>query len=198
MKRIYCNEIHALSSRIAMLIQENEYTEDDQILLTYGVEIWMEEIVKTGALLLGGLLIGRIKEIAVAILSFCSMRKVAGGYHADSSIKCFMFSSSFILGSAYAPQIISKYPIWVFGIIPVFYGFFSPSFIHEELNTLTQKRKCMILLLILLGIAFIIPAYWQAIILTGIVFEGFTLLKRKELVKCQLKKKWNTHLKSVY
>lgn len=189
MKRIYCNGIHALSSGIAMLIQENEYTEDDQILLTYGVEIWMEEIVKTGALLLGGLLIGRIKEIAVAILSFCSMRKVAGGYHADSSIKCFMFSSSFILGSAYAPQIISKYPIWVFGIIPVFYEFFSPSFIHEELNTLTQKRKCMILLLILLGIAFIIPAYWQAIILTGIVFEGFTLLKRKELVKCQLKKK---------
>ena len=54
MKRIYCNGIHALSSRIAMLIQENEYTEDDQILLTYGVEIWMEEIVKTGALLLGG------------------------------------------------------------------------------------------------------------------------------------------------
>ena len=84
---------------------------------------------------------------------------------------------------------ISKYPIWVFGIIPVFYEFFSPSFIHEELNTLTQKRKCMILLLILLGIAFIIPAYWQVIILTGIVFEGFTLLKRKELVKCQLKKK---------
>lgn len=82
MKRIYCNGIHALSSGIAMLIQENEYTEDDQILLTYGVEIWMEEIVKTGALLLGGLLIGRIKEIAVAILSFCSMRKVAGGYPA--------------------------------------------------------------------------------------------------------------------
>ena len=189
MKYIHFNGIHALSSRIAMLIQENAYTEDDQILLTSGVEIWMEEIVKTGALLLGGLLIGRIKEIAVAILSFCSMRKVAGGYHADSSIKCFMFSSSFILGSAYAPQIISKYPIWVFGIIPVFYEFFSPSFIHEELNTLTQKRKCMILLLILLGIAFIIPAYWQAIILTGIVFEGFTLLKRKELVKCQLKKK---------
>lgn len=189
MKYIHFNGIHALSSRIAMLIQENEYTEDDQILLTYGVEIWMEEIVKTGALLLGGLLIGRIKEIAVAILSFCSMRKVAGGYHADSSIKCFMFSSSFILGSAYAPQIISKYPIWVFGIIPVFYGFFSPSFIHEELNTLSQKKKCMILLLILLGIAFIIPAYWQAIILTGIVFEGSTLLKRKELVKCQLKKK---------
>lgn len=99
MKYIHFNGIHALSSRIAMLIQENEYTEDDQILLTYGVEIWMEEIVKTGALLLGGLLIGRIKEIAVAILSFCSMRKVAGGYHADSSIKCFMFSSSFILGS---------------------------------------------------------------------------------------------------
>ena len=198
MKYIHFNGIHALSSRIAMLIQENAYTEDDQILLTYGVEIWMEEIVKTGALLLGGLLIGRIKEIAVAILSFCSMRKVAGGYHADSSIKCFMFSSSFILGSAYAPQIISKYPLWVFGIIPVFYEFFSPSFIHEELNTLTQKRKCMILLLILLGIAFIIPAYWQVIILTVIVFEWFTLLKRKELVKCQLKKKWNTHLKSVY
>lgn len=182
MKRIYCNGIHALSSRIAMLIQENEYTEDDQILLTYGVEIWMEEIVKTGALLLGGLLIGRIKEIAVAILSFCSMRKVAGGYHADSSIKCFMFSSSFILGSAYAPQFISKYPIWVFGIIPVFYGFFSPSFIHEELNTLSQKRKCMFLQFTLLGISFWSPAYWQTIILTGIIIEGFTLLERKEII----------------
>lgn len=54
MKYIHFNGIHALSSRIAMLIQENAYTEDDQILLTYGVEIWMEEIVKTGALLLGG------------------------------------------------------------------------------------------------------------------------------------------------
>ena len=178
MKYIHFNGIHALSSRIAMLIQENEYTEDDQILLTYGVE----EIVKTGALLLGGLLIGRIKEIAVAILSFCSMRKVAGGYHADSSIKCFMFSSSFILGSAYAPQIISKYPIWVFGIIPVFYGFFSPSFIHEELNTLSQKRKCMFLQFTLLGIAFWSPAYWQTIILTGIIIEGFTLLERKEII----------------
>ena len=134
-----------------------------------------------GALLLGGLLIGRIKEIAVAILSFCSMRKVAGGYHADSSIKCFIYSSSFILGSAYAPQIISKYPIWVFGIIPVFYGFFSPNFIHEELNMLTQKRKCMFLLFLLLGIAFVSSTYWQTIILTGMLFEGLTLLRRKEL-----------------
>ena len=113
------------------------------------------------------------------------MRKVAGGYHADSSIKCFMFSSSFILGSAYAPQIISKYPIWVFGIILVFYGFFSPSFIHEELNTLTQKRKCMFLLFLLLGIAFVSSAYWQTIILTGTLVEGITLFKRKESDKCR-------------
>ena len=183
MKYIHCNGIHALSSRIATLIQDNEYTEEDQILLTYGVEIWMEEIVKTGTLLLVGLLIGKVAEIATAIFSFCSMRKVAGGYHADFSAKCFILSGSFILGSAYAPQIISQYPIWMFGIIPVFYGFFSPNFIHEELNTLAQKRKCMVLLLILLGIAFIIPAYWQTIILTGIIIEGFTLIERKGIVR---------------
>lgn len=174
------NIIHKISVHLTGRLVCGNCSLAKQTILTYGMEIWMDTILKASVLLILGALLGKISEVTLALLTFCIARTFAGGYHADSTGKCFVLTTGIIMGSVYAPQIFFQYPKWMFLCVALIYLVYAPNFVHECQNTTAQKKKCHCLIIILLIIAGCIPSYWQSIILTALLFEGVTLIRKVE------------------
>ncbi|MCT4688657.1 accessory gene regulator ArgB-like protein [Vallitalea sp.] len=84
--------IYEFSNKISSkLIDKKIIKEDDKEVYTYGFEI----VISSLLILIGMIIIGRIfrcmLKVIVFILFFCSLRVQAGGYHAKSHLKCFIY-----------------------------------------------------------------------------------------------------------
>lgn len=65
-------------------------SQDEKEIVSYGLEVILSQLVSILAIFLIGILSHNLIETVVFILCFCSIRVVAGGYHANTHLFCFL------------------------------------------------------------------------------------------------------------
>ena len=74
---------------------------EDAEIYIYGInQILMYSINISSALIIG-LIFGKFFEAAVFIVAYCSLRSFAGGYHAKTPLRCYVFSVIVLVGIKY-------------------------------------------------------------------------------------------------
>lgn len=75
------------------ILTENEKQE----IIEYGLERAKKEFLFWGFVLLAGLVLGIAWQGIIFWISFCAIRRYAGGYHADTEQRCMIISASVII-----------------------------------------------------------------------------------------------------
>ncbi len=75
-----------------------ELTEDEKrVIVEYGLERGKKEVLFYGYIVLVGVALGVLWQGLVFWVSFCAIRRYAGGYHADTEKRCLCISATVIL-----------------------------------------------------------------------------------------------------
>lgn len=74
----------------AFLAETGHIPKADTELCRYGIELFIISVFEIAAVLVLSLFVGNFKETVLFLLSFLPVRIYAGGYHADTRIKCFL------------------------------------------------------------------------------------------------------------
>lgn len=83
--------IKLISSKVACILCKED---DDETLelFEYGIYIVLSAILHTATVILLGLLLNMLVESIIFYCSFIAIRKFAGGYHAKTATRCYLFS----------------------------------------------------------------------------------------------------------
>lgn len=74
------------------LVQSNIVKEEDAEIYIYGINQILVSVLNVSSALIIGLIFGKFFEAAVFIVAYCSLRSFAGGYHAKTPLRCYVFS----------------------------------------------------------------------------------------------------------
>ncbi|MCT4545185.1 MAG: accessory gene regulator B family protein [Vallitalea sp.] len=84
--------IYDFSNKISdKLVGKNVIKQVDAEIYTYGFELIISTLLIMITEICLGIIFNCLFEVLVFILFFCSLRLQAGGYHADTHLKCFSF-----------------------------------------------------------------------------------------------------------
>ena len=152
-----------LSKKICIqLVNNNKITDDEKELYVYGVFLLLSGILSTLIIILFGFIFGCLLETIVFYISFRGIRDYAGGYHANTEIRCQLLTTLTFLSSTYIisisdrlifQKIIIVLSIIAIPIIIIFSPLDTPS---KPLDTDEKKKYRKISLIILSAITFII------------------------------------------
>lgn len=79
------------SERIARWCQScGTVSEEEYPAVLYGLQLILNTVLKGTGILLIGAIAGCVSDVLICMLTFCSMRYMAGGYHARTHIGCFL------------------------------------------------------------------------------------------------------------
>jgi len=121
--------IDKISRKILDLISNSEQTEEQKEILLFGITRIVEDIPKTIGIILIGIVLGIIKEIAIVTLIVLLYKTLTGGVHAKTNWGCFIYSVVFYLAIIYTSKYlvlvgISKYSlytiIYIFSLYAIF------------------------------------------------------------------------------
>ena len=83
--------ISRISSKIAFFFVSNRIIEKDkEEIYSYGLELLISQMISILSVLLIGALIGHFVDVLVFLIVFIPLRTYAGGYHAESHIRCLI------------------------------------------------------------------------------------------------------------
>lgn len=110
--------IDKISKKILNLISSSEQTNDEKEILLFGITRIVEDIPKTIGIILIGLILGIIKEIAIVTLVILLYKTLTGGVHAKTNWGCFIYSVFFYLAIIYTSKWfilngINKYSVYI-------------------------------------------------------------------------------------
>ena len=85
--------------KIIFLMKKNLLilTEDDEIVVKYGLELLFNTVISVSVLMIIGILMGLFKETLLFYLTYLFLKKNTGGYHANSHLGCVLQFNSFCL-----------------------------------------------------------------------------------------------------
>lgn len=84
---------HALAVRIANYLDtETAQETKEKVLLTFGVELFLNEFLKLVLILLLAVLLGEVPIVLLSTIYFLLLRRYAGGRHCKTNLKCYMAS----------------------------------------------------------------------------------------------------------
>ena len=91
-----------LAERMAdALIQSGAVKQDDRDIYVYGMDVLLSTASSIVCILVLGILLGRIPDTLLFLAFFTVLRGVAGGYHADTHLKCFTITfASYVVAVA--------------------------------------------------------------------------------------------------
>lgn len=84
--------IKLISSKVARILCEDEKHTDNYELYEYAIYILLSSAFHIATVIVLGLVFNLLTESLVFYLSFIAIRKFAGGYHAKTPVRCYMFS----------------------------------------------------------------------------------------------------------
>lgn len=97
------------SNRIARFIFNNDLNEEKIELYGFAIYIVISSLLHIGTLLAIGYLFGMVVESVIFYVSFIAIRKFAGGYHAMTPLRCYLFSTITIFISLLLLQQLSNF-----------------------------------------------------------------------------------------
>lgn len=142
--------IDKISKKILDLISTSEKTDEEKEILLFGITRIVEDIPKTIGIILIGVILGIIKEIAVVTLIILLYKTLTGGVHAKTNWGCFIYSVVFYLAIIYTSKWlvlvgVSKYSVYVIIYIFSLYTIFVyvPADVPEIPKVNLQLRKTL-------------------------------------------------------
>ena len=156
--------IDKISNKILQFVSNKNQTEEEQEILLFGITRIVEDIPKTIGIVVIGLLLGILKEMAIVTLILVLYKTFTGGVHAKTNWGCFAYSSVFYLVIIYASKYIIltgaiKYSIYaiiyIFSIYTIFV--YVPADVPEipKVN-LELRKKLKIKSLIMLNLIYLV------------------------------------------
>lgn len=148
----------------------------------YGIEIFLETIIKFAALMCIGAVIGRLTETLLVLAAFSGIRISAGGIHARTSAGCTGIMLLVVVVSLIAADNV-LIPIWgstvCFGISTIIVIRYSPN--GSQANELLDKEEKIskqkwALLTVLFFCILSINAQYRSLILTAVFLEMATII----------------------
>lgn len=183
------NYTKALAEQIvAVMDRYNNYEELEKIVICYGMELFLNSILKISIYFVIGFSIGKGVETILSIIIFGSLRKVSGGRHAKTDVGCFIMTGSIIFLAVMSPDVVNV-SIKVYALIILFMNgiFICLSPCDEYFESLENNNEKMIvkwesvlMINIIFTIGIFINNYWRTIIFMVIVAQGITLIGGKE------------------
>lgn len=174
-------------------LKKNSVTPTQEIAIRYGIELFLNSLLKILLILLIGTIFGKGIETIIVISCFSILRGEAGGIHMKSSLGCFLSMSAIVIVSVLGAEVIpyfSKYvSILVIGISLIVISLYAP--FTTKNNPITDKKiikqkkwKAMIVVFILGVLIFITKDnHLRALVLIPVIIEIITILpvwRRKE------------------
>lgn len=84
---------HEVSAKLATyLANKKEVSEREYALLTYTIEVFLNEILKLFIAIVIGIIIGELPLVICTSVFLLIIRNTAGGYHFESNILCILYS----------------------------------------------------------------------------------------------------------
>lgn len=77
---------------VSYMDKKRNYSIEEITVISYGIELFLNSVIKIIVYMLIGILIGRMKEVLFSLLVWCSVRKQSGGRHAKNDSICFLIS----------------------------------------------------------------------------------------------------------
>ncbi len=85
--------LQSISERLTIsLIESSVIDKEDEDLYQYGILQGFRIILNIFTALIIGLIFGKLAEIAVFMLAYIPLRSYAGGFHAKTPLRCYIFS----------------------------------------------------------------------------------------------------------
>lgn len=147
-----------LSKRISYLVCGTDCTdEDERSVIEFGVSILLAKMLNLVTEIIIGCLFSMLWETVIFLLTFSFLRSYAGGFHASSSLKCYISSSAVmavaLLIIRYADMAIANMAFALFGTVSCL--IFAPvesqnKPLDKVEKSVYRKRALIILFLILL------------------------------------------------
>ncbi|MCI9618809.1 MAG: accessory gene regulator B family protein [Dorea sp.] len=81
------------------------YTESERIVITYGLEIFLNNFLKLMVYLIIGSVCDIFTKTVIAVLTLAILRILSGGYHSNSDLGCLFLTG----GMIFSPIVLSKY-----------------------------------------------------------------------------------------
>lgn len=74
------------------LVQSNIVKEEDAEIYIYGINQILVAMLNVSSALIIGLIFGTFFEVAIFLAAYIPLRSFAGGYHAKTPLRCYIFS----------------------------------------------------------------------------------------------------------
>lgn len=167
-------------------IKRNKVTDVQEMAIRYGIELYLDSLLKIIALILLGLLFGKGIETIISISCFCLLRREAGGIHMQTSIGCFLSMCLITVTSVTGAGLISAIPLGItllfMGLSIVAVWLYAPYTTHN--NPITdeeiikrKKKRAIILIVLLTAITLTVSNHQiRALILIPVIIEIITIL----------------------
>lgn len=196
--------IKLISSKVARILCEDEKHTDNYELYEYAIYIILSSAFHMATVIVLGLVFNLLTESLVFYLSFIVIRKFAGGYHANTPVRCYLFSfASNIIILCLVKWLSSINTLFIFIFIifellcVVLILLISP--LDTENNPLTGQEKKMYRMLtsIITILIFIISSLCffkgyrniGSSMICGVVMSALVLLMRKiQIINMRIKK----------
>lgn len=176
---------HEISIKSAEYVRGNgEYTVEEKTLITYGLELLFNSLLKAVIYIFIGTILGRFTETLLVIVVFGFVRTFAGGAHMKEDIDCFVVTGILIGLGVMSPRICSKYilkhleEVWIG--LNIIYLIFTENCVCDEdykkIN-ISLKGKAVLVINIFIFCSHWLDDYWKVIVVSTIILEGITLIK---------------------
>lgn len=122
--------------------RDNNLDEENKAIISFGVDQMLNAGLNLISLILLGIIMNSWKESVIFLLLFIPLRKYAGGYHADTKIRCYMLTNLMFVLSIQFYKLFSgsETEILFFSIVlSVLVGMLSP--VDNLNNLLSAKQK---------------------------------------------------------
>ena len=196
--------IKLISSKVARILCKDEKHTDNYELYEYAIYIILSSAFHMATVIVLGLVFNLLTESLVFYLSFIVIRKFAGGYHAKTPVRCYLFSfSSNIIILCLVKWLSSINTLFIFIFIifellcVVLILLISP--LDTENNPLTGQEKKMYrmltsiitILIFIISLLCFFKGYRNigSSMICGVVMSALLLLMRKiQIINMRIKK----------
>lgn len=123
--------IDKISKKILDIISNENQTEQEKEILLFGIVRIVEDIPKTLGIVLIGLILGIIKEMAIVTVVIMLYKTFTGGVHAKTNLGCFMYSLLFYLAIIYTAKFFVPFGgIKIFTYLIIYFFSFYTIFVY--------------------------------------------------------------------
>lgn len=165
-ERLMINYTHLISEYFVRIIgRKRNYSKEEKIVITYGVELLFNTLLKSIVYILLGMLFHQTLETFISIFVFGFLRYFTGGMHTKTDIGCFLITGGIVFGAVFVPYVWIV-PMWGYWVIAI-----AASFAYICFSG--WKKGIAAIASLIAGV--FMDDYWRMFVLMIVVMQGITI-----------------------